>query len=123
MSDFHVLHTGNKLDRATVAFHVAIPDENNSASPAVNLRTALSDQVDSLVVSQVPWLEADFASEYAQIQNGEVAEHVEVVKFSGNDSDANKVLAMDNRHTALAISVVEEARNKLKFWGHNRDVV
>ena len=123
MSDFHILKTGNKLDKATVAFHIAIPDENNSATPVVNLRTALSDQINAGAVSQVPWLETDFASEYAQIQSGEIFEHVEVVTFSGNAIDADKVLAMDNKHAELEISIVEKVRNQLKFWGHNRDVV
>ena len=120
MANYHVLQT-TKKDRAQVAFHIAVPDENNAV--AVNLQDAVSQYVSGKdTFSQVTWLEADFASEYAQLQNGEVYEYSIMVQYDANLSNAAKLTVMDAKCTSLVTQIQNEIRDKLEFWGLNRDV-
>lgn len=120
MSDYHVLES-IKNDRVRVAFHVAVPSETNVVG--VNLQTAVSQYLSGqAIVTEVPWLEAEIPAEYAQIQNGEVYEHVEIVEYDANLSVGQKQTEMDNRFAMLTTVVVNTIRDILKFWGHNRDV-
>ncbi len=120
MSNYHVLQT-QKADRALIAFHISVPDENNDVS--VNLQTVIMQSISQeAILTQVPWLETDFASEYAQIQNGEIYEHTISVQYDGNLSNAAKQSIMDDKYTSLIPIVQNEIRARFKFWGLNRDV-
>jgi hypothetical protein len=119
MSNYHVLESF-KNDRATIAFHIPVPVENNGVS--VPLRTAVAQYVSGEAVTQVPWLLADFPAEHAQIQNGEIYEQVETVEYDANLTNAQKQAQMDNRFAVLNTAVVNRLRDVLKFWGFNRDV-
>lgn len=125
MSNYHVMQVSDKKDTATVAFHITVPDEDNAVS--VNLRTALKQHLDGIdsserVVSQVPWLETDFAAEFTAIQNGGVYEHLITVEFDANLTIAQKRTVLDSRYTALAGAIPDILRERFKFWGLNRDV-
>lgn len=125
MSNYHVLETNESDCQSRIAFHISVPDENNGIG--VNLRTALKQMLDGLnpterVISQVSWLETDFATEYTAIQNGEIYEHIVVVRYSANLTLLQKRNKMDNRYTALASAIPDRIRSKLMFWGFNRDV-
>lgn len=118
MSNYHVLRMRSKEHEVRVVFHIAVPDETNSAS--VNLRTALSQYVGGAnFESVVPWLSA---GDLADIQNGLFYEKTEMVKFNANLTNAEKQTVIDNRYNALAASIPDKIRSQLRFWGMNRDV-
>ena len=117
--NYHVKTVSEDGRNAIVVFHISIPIEQNSAS--IDLRTALSQSIDSSnFVSEVPWIAG---AELTQIQNGELYEHVETVKFLAEDSDLQKQTKIDNRYTALITGAVAKARAVLKFWGKDRNIV
>ena len=121
MSDFHVLETSEKDHASRVAFHIAVPNENNAVS--VNLRTAVSQYLAAQeVVTSVPWLEATNPSEYTQLQNGEVYEHSAEVRYSANLSVPEKRGLLDARYSQLASNIPAIIRSKFRFWGLDRDV-
>lgn len=120
MSNYHVLQT-TKKDRAQIAFHIAVPNEVNASG--VNLQTAASQFIaNNPLVSNVPWLETDFSSEYAQIEGGQVYEHYALIEYDANLTNVQKLSNMDDKYNSLIPTIQNEIRDKLAFWGLNRDV-
>jgi hypothetical protein len=119
MSSYHVLTCSEKDHESTVAFHFAVPDSNNSAG--VNWRTALKAYRPS-PGSAVPNLEADFAVEYAAIQNGEVYEHVEAIPVTATWSNDDKIAALSAAYTSLSATTLARLAAILKYWGYYHDV-
>jgi hypothetical protein len=117
-SDYHVLTINPKADNPRVAFHIPVPNELNSAG--INFRVAVKTDIGQ--TSIVPWLEADFPTEYIAIQNGEIYERIETVQVNANASDLAKRTAIDARFTTLSVGVPNYIRTIYKFWGMNRDV-
>ena len=124
MSNYHLLAMTSKEHKVRVAFHIVVPDEDNSAIPTnVNLRTCVSQYLaDREKVSEVPWLETDFATEYAQLQSGAVYEKVEVIEFDADFTLVQKRNVIDARYTTLSGNIPDVIRARFKFWGSNRDV-
>lgn len=125
MSNYHVRNISVNGRNATVIFHIPILDENNSVP--IPLRTALSEYIkprneDGTYGTFQSQLQSIAAGELTQLQSGELFEHSEAVKFLAADNDSQKQTKIDNRFTALEISVVSRVRTQLKFWGKNRDV-
>ncbi len=124
MSNYHVRMIRDDGREASVIFHIPIPNENNSAP--ISLRTAVSqfikprndDGTYGVFKSQIEALGA----EETQLQNGELYEHVEVVKFLAADNNAQKQTKIDNRYTALTTGILNRIRANLKFWGFDRNV-
>lgn len=113
--DYHVLEVNDKQDRARVAFHIAVPVENNSQSVALKdcVKQHLSPATD------VPWLGDP---ELTQIANGEVCEHIETVEFDANLTALQKRGEIDARFNALNTKIPDVIRNRYEFWGMDRDV-
>ena len=124
MSNYHVLNTHKKLKNANTIFHIQIPDENNSANPAHNLRTCVHEyQGGGTIESSVPNLDTEFSSEYSDLQTGALYEWNETVIFSNaNLTNSQKRDEIDARYTELSTTVVDYFRKILKYWGMNRDV-
>lgn len=127
MSSYHGLETSEKGHQSDVVFHIVVPDENNGVG--VNLRTALAQKLARerelagiTIISVVPWLPTGAGSESEQIENGEVYEHQEAVRYSANLSLVEKRTVIDNRYTALASVIPDRIRERLRFWGLDRDV-
>jgi len=118
MSNYHVLGVNDKEDKVRVAFHFVVPDELNSAS--VNLRECVSQFISQITI--VPWLEADFPTEYTQIGNGEVYEHSLAVQVNANLSVLEKRTILDNKFNQLNTVIPDLIRGRFRFWGLNRDV-
>lgn len=116
MSNFHILNSHEKDHRVRVAFHIAVPNANNSVG--VNYRTALT-QYKPLTESAVPWLAADFSSELTQLQNGELYEHVTDVKYDAGKTDGEKLTAITSAYTSFNSSVKTKLQKILKYWGKN----
>lgn len=124
MSNYHVMEVSADHDTATVAMHFTVPDEANFAS--VNIRAALVEYlatrgVDN-VVTAVPWLETDNPTEYAALEAGSVFEKIERVEYDVNVTNAAKAAVIDARWTALNATIPDVLRERLKFWGLDRDV-
>lgn len=122
MSNYHLLRQDSKKDEVTVVFHVPISSQNNFAG--VSLQTALKEMLESeteagIIGSQCPFIQA---AELTQLQNGELYEHVEVVKFDANLSQAEKRNIIDSRFAELTAIVAARVANELDFWGYSRDV-
>ncbi len=124
-NDYHVM--GNRDDgrSARVVFHIPIPVENNSASVA--LRTAVGEYIkprleDGTFGTFKSIYQGILTAEETQLQNGELYEHVNSVKFLALDTNAQKQTKIDNKFTALSTSVLTKIRARLKFWGLDRDV-
>jgi len=118
MSNWHALKMDKEEDGVRVAFHIPIPDENNSAS--VNLRIALKQwlEEDLEIGSQVPWI----TTEITDIQSGALYEHVTNIKFDANLTLAQKRTIIDGKYTTYSTSIVDRIRSEFKFWGMDRDV-
>lgn len=115
MSNYHVLEINDKKDTARVAFHIAVPDESNTAS--INIRTALMQH--TTPSSAIPFIES---SEAAQIEAGELYEHIEAIEFNANLTATEKRTIIDNRYKALATIIPNRIRERYSFWGLSRDV-
>lgn len=122
MSNYHILQTNNNLSAANVCYHIAIPDENNSAG--INLRTALVYYLDgSAGTSTVPNLENDFAVEYAKLATGEIYEHRENHHFGFPEATLlEKRNEIDARYNSFAVTIVDKLRLILKYYRLDRDV-
>ncbi|MDY6893884.1 MAG: hypothetical protein SVO01_00475 [Thermotogota bacterium] len=121
MSNYHVLETSEKDHASRVAFHIAVPVENNAVG--INLCTAVSQFLAGTETpTSVPWLEATNPSEYAQLQNGEVYEHSAEVTYNANLTIAGKRDLLDARYSQLATSIPKIIRSKFRFWGLDRNV-
>lgn len=117
--NYHVLSVSPNGRNATVVFHIPIADTNNAVAYSYN--TALSEYVGGVgFVSQVPWGLA--ALEQADLENGVLFEHVESINFLNVDTDGQKQAKIDDRFTALSVSILARVRAILKFWHLNRDV-
>lgn len=118
-SDYHVLSISPNGRSANVVFHIPIPDVNNSVS--YSLRSALSERENGAnFISQVPWVLE--VQEQTDLENGVLFEHVESVKFLALDTNLQKQTKIDNRFTALSITVVNKIQAILKFWHLDRSV-
>ncbi len=127
MSNYHIRGISKDGRNARVIFHIPIPAMDNSASTPVPYRIALSEYVKP---RQEDGTFGDFASslqgiagaELTQLQAGELYEYLEIVKFLAEDTNPQKKTKIDDRYTALAISIVTRIQAELKFWGMNVDV-
>jgi len=124
MSNYHILSSNIHLSIVDVAFHIPVPDENNSAN--VNLRLAVKykyqyNKTDNF--SSVPNLEIDFPTEYSDIQNGIIYEKFESYQFSNaNLTLPQKRNEIDNKYTEYATSIVDYLREILKYYRLDRNV-
>ena len=117
--NYHVKEISPDGRRASVVFHIPVPTENNSSGVA--LRTALSQYIDSAnFASQVPWVVGQ--AEENLIKNGELYEHSETFGFLAADNNTQKQSKLDNRYTALSVSIITKIRAILKFWGMDKNV-
>ena len=117
--DYHVLRVSEDGRKAQVAFHIPIPDTNNTAS--YSYRSAVSEYVGGAgFVSQIRWVLE--AQEQTDLENGVLYEHVQSVNFASSDSNGQKQTKIDDKFTSLSISVLSKIQAKLKFWHLSRDV-
>jgi hypothetical protein len=125
MSNYHVLNMNRKKTDATIAYHIQIPDENNHAEPTPhNLRDALVEQLTqggATISTEVPNLDTEFATEWADIQSGAVYEYVETRGLNGNYSDNERFDNWNDRYDTLVTREVRRWRKKLRLWGSNKD--
>ena len=115
--DIHVMRINAKGNVATVAFHIQVPDEDNAAG--VNLRTATLESGLSTGTSVNPRTDA---GELAQIAAGEVMEVVEGVQFDKDQTNAQKLARIAERHATFESAGVSQLRSRLKFWGYAANV-
>jgi len=117
MSGYHVLEQVSQHN-VRVAFHFTVPNQTNE--PNKSYRDCIKEARDANdPITQVPWLEADFGSEYTDITNGIVVEHVEVFGFGSEMTNQEKIAALNARHTELAAKIWPELQAKYEFWGYN----
>lgn len=126
MSNYHVRGISEDGRYATVIFHIPIPLENNAAG--VSLRTALSEYIkprnsDGTYGIYQSMMYGINPVELTQIQSGELYEHEERITFQAAATNLEKQTQVDNRFTDLSTIVVNRMRERLKFWGKNRNVV
>ena len=113
MADIYVLDMNKKGDTLRCAFHIPIADVNNFAG--MSYRTALVEYLDS-TVSEVPNIAA--ATQTA-LDNGELFERVEQVRFSANDSNSAKWTAVQAAYTARKSKLLSTIQDRLEFWSHS----
>jgi len=123
MSNYHVIDLNRTEDKATVAFHIAVPSENNQQGTAlstclVERNSRNNDNFDS----QIPAHATNFAPENAAILAGTVYEHVETVQFDAKINNATKLAVIKARYTAIVAVAPDWLRKELKFWGYHGDV-
>ena len=122
MSDYHIIDVVRKRDKATVAFHIDVPSENNAASKALSDCIVERIARDGADVTAVPNHSTDFGVENAALVAGTVYEYVETISFDANESNANKLAVVEARYTALNTAAPDWLRQEFKFWGYNGDV-
>ena len=120
MSNYHVLEINErKKDRARVAFHFAVPAEQNVATK--DLSDCYAEHEGPLT-SVVPDLGTTDATELAAIVAGTVIERVETVQYDANAANAAKLAVVEARWTTLNGQIADIVRERYKFWGYNADV-
>lgn len=118
MSDYHVMHGKDDGNWYQMVCHIPVPNENNAVG--FNLRTALTQFLGTLEeTSIVPFIDP---AEVVQLQNGELFELPVEFATNPNESVADARAKMDVKFTQLSITVVNRIRERLKYWGYNRDV-
>ncbi len=118
-SDYHILKLSKNGRSAQVAFHISIPDVNNSAS--YSYRSAVSEYVGGVnFVSQVPW--ALVAQEQTDLEAGLLYEVIGNVHFAALDNNAQKQAKIDAKFTSISADALSELQAVLAFWQFNRDV-
>lgn len=119
MSNWHALTGSKKLHEIDIVFHIPIPDLANAVG--IGYRSAIS-QEEPFVESQVPYLETEFAAEFAALQAAEKYEYRETVRYNANLSNAEKTAIIDARYTELVTEIQSMLQNKYIYWGKNKDV-
>lgn len=117
MSNYHVLDASNKGDSIRIAFHIAVPNENNAIG--YNIRTALAEDDGISKTSIVPWIET---AEQTQLTNGELYEHVYSFRTNKDIPNLTKRDRMDAKYTSFIPTVQEALRQRYTYWRFNRDV-
>lgn len=129
MSDYHILQIsqsdGGMSENISIVFHIPVPDQANKAG--VSYRTAIAsligtDELGNPVVSSVPWLEADFPQEYADIQAGIVYEVSKMLRLPAEWTPIQKQDRIDAYYNTLKGELLAEAQQRFSFWGFNRNV-
>jgi len=115
MSDYHILQQSARGDRIQVAFHIPIPDANNTVG--VNWRTIIPQT--EVTESAVPFIEA---AEQTQLDNGELIERVVTVDVLGADSPASKLAVIVAYWTEHKPKLLETLQRKLQYYGKSDDV-
>ena len=118
--NYHILNSRELDQSVRVAFHIPIPNANNSVG--VNYRTALK-QFKPFTASQVPWLTG---TEVTQLQNGELYEYMGTVVYRVKASDVDKQTIIDAEYNELRggtkKSILKKLQAQLKYWGKDRNV-
>lgn len=116
--NYHVLNGNEKGDSFKVAFHIAVPVEQNKANTAA-LRASLAEDPWIDKTSIVPWIDA---AEQTKLTNGELYEHVETFATHPDRTTGNDRTRLDARYTQLSSSIVTGIRRRYAYWRYNRDV-
>lgn len=120
MSDFHVLDVTPNKDQARIAIHVSVPAGNNSAGRPWN--TVLLEYLGGTQATAVPWLASSDPVEAGMIGTGDVYEAIETVRFNANESNANKLAAMQTHVANRQSEITARLAEALKFWGFDGDI-
>lgn len=120
MADFHVLETNPQKDVARIAIHVTVPAGNNAAGKSWS--SAVLGHLGGTQSTKVPWLAATNPTEATAITNGSAYEFVESVQFNANDTNANKLSAMQAHVAARQAQILSRLQDTLRFWGYDGDV-
>lgn len=119
---YHILEQGVDLKTARVAMHIAVPDVLNEAG--VSYRQVLVWQKTlggAQIQSAVPNIGA---GELTQLQNGEILEVIETVRFSRLGlSKAEKKAELDAAYNNRKTDLLSEKQTELEWYGSAIDVV
>jgi hypothetical protein len=125
MSDIHVLEQVIDEDKVRCAFHIAVPDLNNSAVPTpMSYRTAVVEYLEATVEggvigSIVPGLDGTHNHGVAgeSLENGFLIELDETVDYAADATPAQKATAIQNAYATRSSNLLENWKKMLKFWG------
>lgn len=119
MSNWHSLDSSIKDNWMRIAFHIAVPDENNAVGQ--NLQDVMPYAI-PVTESVVPYLGDVNAEELAAIIAGTIYEYAEIFEYDAGLTNQQKVALVDARYTALVTIKQDELRAKLKYYGKDNDV-
>ena len=110
-----------KSEWINVIFHISVPDSDNAAGR--NFRDVVKAHAEveqgGTISSQYPFIQS---AELTQLQNGELYEYPERVRFDANLTIIQKRNIIDARYTALASSMGAKLEKWFEFYGSDRDV-
>lgn len=116
--DIHIL-TGNGRHKWTIAFHFAVPDQNNNVG--INYRIALvnSSLGGTSVMTEGTGAGQIATAELAQIAAGEVLEHSEqFLAESGATNNAEMLAAAQALYVAREPTVLNALKKQLRYFGY-----
>lgn len=120
--NWHAQQSDEAGNGLTVIFHIPIPTGNNRAG--LSYRAAIvASGVGGMTSMQTGTTAGKItAAELAQIQAGEIYEHVE--PFFTSPGEAANALRdrVDLRYTALLAIVPARLQRQLTYWGFDRNV-
>ena len=117
MADYHVL-TGDKYENAMrVAFHIAVPDNTNTAGYSVRQAIVEFKGGASNIESAVPFIDA---GELTQMQAGEIVEVVRDYQGYPSQTLVDRQTDLDALHPTVASETLADLQNILSYWGYSR---
>jgi hypothetical protein len=119
MADFHILSQSNDLKTVTCAFHITVPDINNSAG--ISYRTALV--ISGVNETQVGNLTTAYPAEVTALANGSLLEVIETIRFSILGlNNTQKLAEIETAYTNRQAQLLADKQVELAFTGYAADV-
>lgn len=121
MANWHIITGDNDANSFRVVYHIPIPDENNSANPALRLRAVLISSGVGGKTMLTPGNGQDgtiSTTEKNQIEGGERFEIVETVNTNPLEALADLTTKINARFAILSTDKLAQLRKNLKYYGH-----
>lgn len=117
VSNYHILEVNRKQDDARVVFHIDVPADTNFAG--MTYRAALVEWLGGAPVeSAIPGLDTAAHG----LDDGSIYEHVEVVDFPADETNANKQAIIEATYISRQAAILARIQAQLEFWSFNADV-
>lgn len=116
MANYFVLAGSDKANHYQVAVHVDVPAGNNQAAKTWQ---SVAVEYQESTVSAVPWI--DGATQTA-LDTGALYEFVIDVEVDADETDANKIVAVETAVTTARTDELARLQVLLRYWGYEGTV-
>jgi len=123
MSEYHILESAIDGKTVTVVFHCVLTTAEKNWTNSAGKTAPWCIVRSRDLTSQLPNFETDFATEYALMQNGEVTESRQTVRFSSiNLTPAQKRDEIEAAYTVWRAECISDMQKEFEWYGYDNDV-